>query len=157
MRRAITLAAFVAFACAGDPVRSAIEAEIEKGVNAIMKKDMDTYIDQIPDASLGDNPSTIALARDAVRESLREEWLKTTTRNISVDIESVESAADSAIVVSTMKWDRIMKTADGADTVISDIKHRELWRLTGKGWRSFKVLSMSGTRTTNGKIEYVGQ
>jgi ketosteroid isomerase-like protein len=156
-RGAAALAAIVALACGGDPVRDAIEAEIEKGVNSVRNKDLSTYIDQIPDATLGNDSASIQRGRDAVREAMREEWLATTTQNLSVDIESVKAGADTAIVESTMHWSRIIRRQEGADTVISRVKHRELWRLTPKGWRSFEVLWMSGEKTTNGKVEHVGQ
>ena len=151
------LLAAVFLGCAGNPEHGLIAAEIEKGVNAVRNKDIDAYMDQVDNAALSPDSATAERARVILRANVLSDWNRTTTRSMHVKVDSITAARDSAIVTTSLHWDRIVERPLRTDTVISDVTNREIWRRTARGWRPFKVLSRDGTNTTNGRTETVGK
>ena len=146
----------VALSCTGDPVQRAIEAQIASGVEAIKTENIDAFLDQFPKEVFPGDSAAVEQAIAAFRANTLVEWGVTRTRSLSIRVDSVSAAQDSAIVATSMHWDRIITFPPRADTVVSNIWHRELWRRTPKGWRMFKLLRYGGTTTTNGKEASVG-
>jgi ketosteroid isomerase-like protein len=144
--------------CDNSSPRAAIRSEIDKGVSALRREDIDAYLDQIAEENLPPDSSATVIALAKIRASILVQWGATQTRRISVTLDSVDVLGDSAYVFSTLHWDRILDGMGGRkDTVITDLKHKEIWRNTRKGWRSVRVLSTEGTSSVNGRVETVNQ
>lgn len=165
MRRTqlLALAALVASGCVHDDpaavnatiARAAITSEISIGVHATVAKDIDAYLAQIPDAVGVQDSAGASMTRAAIRAQVLEGWaMIDTTRALNVIIDTIITRGDSATVLTTTRWDRLLFHQDhkAIDTVLSVIKHRELWRRTPAGWRSFDVITLGKTTTVNGKL-----
>jgi hypothetical protein len=166
VHRAATAVIAVAVACtpsdsgnrgtaAGATTRSAIAAQIRSGIEATRNKNVDQYLDQIPDEVQMRDAAGNVLTREALREQVTQAWtLIERTRVLDVVIDTIIPYGDSASVVTVQHWDRLVRRpgASTADTVISIKRQRELWKRTPKGWRAFQVTPLGGTTTINGEL-----
>jgi hypothetical protein len=90
---------------------------------------------------------------EATRNELRDWSIIEQTLEIAVAIDSLSLLSDSATTVYTsQRWARLMLQRDGLtrDTVLTTQWHRELWRRTSQGWRSYEVEELGGTVMVNG-------
>jgi hypothetical protein len=134
--------------------RAAIRSEITAGVRATVSKNIDAYLAQIPDAAGVRDSAGAAMTRAMMRAQVLEGWaMIDTTRALDVLIDTIIPRGDSATVLTTTRWDRLIFHEDhkGVDTLLSVIRHREVWRKTPDGWRSFDVTTLGKTTTVNGK------
>jgi hypothetical protein len=134
--------------------RAAIISEINKGVHATISKDVDGYLAQIPDVVGVHDSAGSLLSRTTMRQQVIEAWKQIdTTRALDVLVDTIIARGDSATVLTTTRWDRLIFRAEHKtiDTVLSVIKHRELWRKTPSGWRAFDVITLGKTTNVNGK------
>jgi ketosteroid isomerase-like protein len=156
---AAALVAITTLACDADSPRAAIAAEIRKGVTALKAEDIDAFLDQVADEVLPPDSTAATIMLNNLRASILAQWAATETRKLSVRVDSVSAAGDSAIVTTTLHWDRIVGGIGMArkDTIVSNVTNREVWRNTPKGWRSIRKLSGVGTNLVNGKLEQVRQ
>ena len=148
----------LAVACAaGDTassVRREIESTIARSVEATRSQDIDAYMALVPDGATirGDSGETIS--RDQLRSNILRDWsIIPKTLSLSVSIESVAVHGDSATVVTSQRWERLMLERDGrtTDTVLTTQRHEETWRKTPEGWRAFDVKELGGEVFVNGK------
>ncbi len=134
--------------------RAAIVAQINLGIDATRNKNADGYIDQIPDEIVMRDAQGEVLSRDSLRARVLRAWaMIERTRALDAVVDTVILHGDSATVVTTMRWDRLVRGTDGKsiDTMLSVRKQSETWRRTPKGWRAFNVTPLGGVTTMNGK------
>jgi len=138
-----------------DEVRSQIEAQITRTVEATRRQDIDAYMATFaPDfEEIADDGDQGKLA-DLRAHALRDWAIIPATRDIWARIDSLGPVSGESVVVYTsQRWDRLMLERDGVtrDTVVTTQKHRELWRRTKSGWRPSRVKELGGTVMVNGK------
>ena len=141
-------------AIAETAARAAVLAELNAGIEATRMKNVDGYLDQIPDEVLVRGPDGRPLSRDSIRAQVTRAWASIErTRDVSVTLDLFVFHGDSATVYTTQHWDRLVFGAERGhlDTVVSDTKQREIWRRTAKGWRSFSATPINRSTTVNGK------
>jgi hypothetical protein len=158
MRRTLVSIASVTvlLGCDSNSPKALIAAEVKKGVTAVKSKDIEGFLDQIAPEVLPPDSIAAAMTLETYRRATLAQWQGTETRSMNVTVDSVTPMGDSAIVFTTLHWDRLVAAMGGhKDTVISDVTHRELWRNTPKGWRTIRVLSLDGQNNVNGRIEKV--
>ena len=135
-------------------IRTAIAAEIAKSVEATRTENIDAYMDQIPVGLVIRDESGEIITREQQRENTLRDWhVIERTRAIEVVIDSMTLHGDSATVFTSQRWDRLMYERDGKtlDTVVTTQRHREIWRVTPGGWRSFEIEELGGTVEVNGR------
>jgi osmotically-inducible protein OsmY len=88
------------------------------------------------------------------RKFILRDWaiIDTTLSNTYV-IDSLEVRGDSAVVITSQAWKRIMFRKDGisTDTVLTTQVHREIWRRTNRKWRNYQIEELGGKIFLNGK------
>ena len=138
-----------------DQVRSQIEAQIARTVDATRRQDIDAYMATFtPDFEETADDGDQGKLADLRAHALRDWAIIPATRDIWARIDSLGPVAgDTVVVYTSQRWDRLMLERDGVtrDTVVTTQKHRELWRRTKSGWRLSRVKELGGTVMVNGK------
>lgn len=136
-------------------VQSAIQAEIERSLDATRRKDINTFIDGFLPDFLVITPGGSRITRDTLRANTLRDWsIISATRDLWMRIDSVGPVgSDTAVVYTAQRWDRLMLERDGVtrDTVVTTQKHREVWRMTAGRWRRAEVKELGGAVEVNGK------
>jgi hypothetical protein len=136
-------------------VRSKIEAEIARSLDATKRQDIQAFMDGFApefevEATDGDQ-GTLGVLR---ANTLREWAIIPATLAISMRIDSLKTEGPrTAVVFTDQRWERLMLERDGVtrDTVVTTQRHREIWRRGTVGWRRSKVTELGGTVMVNGK------
>ena len=139
----------------GDSVKSSIQTEIDRSLDATRRKDIDTFIDGfVPDFQIL-TPDNHRITRDDLRANTVRDWaIIPATRDLWMRIDSVGAVGgDTAVVYTAQRWDRLMLQRDGTtrDTVVTTQLHREVWRKMLDRWRRSQVKELGGTVEVNGK------
>lgn len=120
-----------------DTVRSAIQTQIDRCVEATRVKNIEVYMGCIPaDWALHDESGAV-ITREQLRSNVLREWsIIPRTLAIETKVDSLEVKGDVATVYTSQRWERLMLQRDGKtiDTVLTTQKHRETWRNTLRGW-----------------------
>lgn len=137
-------------------VREAIEGETQHGLIATIEKDMDAYMDGVPDdyRIVEDDGSITDKSR--LREKQAEAWaLITRTNRLDITITDIKLGCDGicAFVKTDQFWDRQMIGKDGVTefNVVTTQKHDEKWELRDSRWRQTYIKELGGTVTVDGK------
>jgi ketosteroid isomerase-like protein len=137
-----------------DQVRSEIQRSIDRSVEATRKKDIDTYMDGLPqDFALKDEQGG-TISREKLRENILRDWsIIPRTLAIETKVDSIELHGTEATVYTSQRWEREMLERDGktVDTVLTTQKHRETWRKTERGWMPYEMKELGGDVFVNGK------
>lgn len=155
----------LAFGCSADrtppdpagraSIKKTIEGEIAKSLDATRRQDINAFMDGFaPDFEIAATDGDQETLADLRAHTLRDWSIIPATRDLWMRVDSMGAVAgDSAVVYTSQRWDRLMLERDGAtrDTVVTTQKHRELWRLTSRGWRNARVTELGGTVIVNGK------
>jgi ketosteroid isomerase-like protein len=142
-----------------DAARGEIVEQIRQGLEATRTKDVERYLDQIPDDIPVAGPDGQPLTREAHADLVRQVWdAIAETRALDVVVDTIVYHGDSATVLTTTRWDRLIRREGAAtlDTVLSVKKQSETWRRTPKGWRAYGVRTIGGTTTVNGELVLPG-
>lgn len=137
-------------------VREAIADENAHGASATKAKDIDQYMEGVPDdyRIVEDDGSITDRAR--LREKQMQAWaLITRTNRLEIAITDLKlgCGGDCALVTSDQLWDRQMLGKDGATefNVVTTQRHNERWELRGSRWRQTFIEELGGTVTVDGK------
>lgn len=137
-------------------VRQAVADEIEHGILATLTKDMDLYMESVPDdyRIIEDDGSITDKA--ALREKQTQAWaLITRTNALNIEITSFELGCGGAcaLVKTDQRWDRQMIGRDGTSefNVVTTQKHDERWELRGSRWIQTDIKELGGTTLVDGK------
>lgn len=162
MTRILLLAAVLATALPGCGTRTApdadvrrqIEASLQRTVGATLRKDVDAYMAELPaDLEIHDESGEI-VTREAQRANVLRDWsVIPRTLALTHVIDRLQVHGDTAIVLTSQRWERLMLRPDGsgADTVLTTQKHRETWRRTPNGWFGYDIEELGGDIFINGK------
>jgi ketosteroid isomerase-like protein len=141
--------------------RAAIAAQIARSVQATRDKDIDALLSvQTPDFTLqndttGDEHGEL-LTRDKLRANLLRDWsVIAENGTIDIQIDSLTLQGDTATVYTRQLYERLMHQREGPllDTVVTSVKHREVWRRLPQGWRVAHIEELwHGPILVNGQI-----
>jgi hypothetical protein len=122
-------------------------------VDATRRQDIEAYMALIPEGLTIRTEAGETVTRAQQRANALRDWaiIPATRRLVSV-LDSVRVAGDSAIVFRWQYWERLMLERDGRtrDTVVTTQLHREIWRSTPQGWRTFRIEELGGLILVNG-------
>ncbi len=135
-------------------IKEEIQSQLDRCVKAIETKDIELYMDLIPEEFVIYDESGEVITREKQREYTLRDWSiieRTLSNQYTAD--SIHVFGDSAIVYTSQRWERLMFQRDGKtiDTVLTTQKHVETWRKTNKGWMNFDVKQLGGQVFVNGK------
>ena len=138
-----------------ETVRPAIEAEIEKSLDATRRQDIEAFMAGFAPGFeiVGPDRRRRVSLENLRAETLRDWMIIPATRDLWMHVESLRARGDSAVAWTSQRWDRLMLERDGVtrDTVVTTQRHRELWRRTPAGWRRARVEELGGSIEVNGK------
>ena len=143
------------FSCGKDAqVKAEIQALLDQCVLAVSTKNIDLYMEGIPDDFEIKDESGELITKEMQREYALRDWaiIDTTLANEYI-VDSLEVFRDSAIVFTSQKWKRMMFQRDGItkDTVLTTQKHREIWKRKKSSWRNYHVEELGGEIFINGE------
>lgn len=135
-------------------IREEIQNQLDKCVKAVETKDIELYMDLIPEDFIIYDESGEIISREKQKEYTIRDWSiidRTLSNRYTAD--SIKFNGDSAIVFTSQRWERIMFQRDGktTDTVMTTQKHIETWKKTKKDWLNYDVKELGGQVFINGK------
>jgi hypothetical protein len=137
-------------------VERAIGDEIQHGILATTRKDMDLYMETVPDdyRIIEDDGSITDKAR--LREKQTQAWALITRTNaldITITGFALGCGGECALVKTDQRWDRQMLGRDGVSefNVVTTQKHDERWQLRGSRWIQTDITELGGTTMVDGK------
>ena len=152
---------FVLFACnqnsqkSQDEIKTAIQQELDKCVEAVNSKNITLYMSLIPSDFELTNENGEIITRDEQQDFILRDWsiIDTTLHNVYV-VDSIDIYPDSVIAFTSQKWERLMFQRDGLtkDTVITTQLHRETWRYNSTGWMNYGITELGGEIYINGEL-----
>jgi ketosteroid isomerase-like protein len=135
-------------------IKGEIQNQLDKCVKAVETKDIELYMDLIPEDFVIYDESGEIISRAKQREYTLRDWsiIDRTLSNQYI-ADSINITGDSAIVFTSQRWERLMFQRDGktTDTILTTQKHIETWRKTKKGWLNYDVKELGGRVFINGK------
>ena len=137
-------------------VTEAIRDEIGHGISATKAKDMDQYMEQVPDDyRILEDDGTIT-DKAALRAKQAQAWaIIRRTNALTIDVTKVAlgCAGECATVWTDQRWDRQMLGKDGVSeyNVVTTQKHIETWKLAGSRWVNSEIKELGGTVMVDGK------
>ena len=152
---------FVLFACnqnsqkSQDEIKTAIQQELDKCVEAVNSKNITLYMSLIPTDFELTNENGQIITREEQQAFILRDWsiIDTTLHNVYV-VDSIDIYPDSVIAFTSQKWERLMFQRDGLtkDTVITTQLHRETWRNKSSGWMNYGITELGGEIYINGEL-----
>mgnify|MGYP003521039165 FL=1 len=152
---------FVLFACnqnsqkSQDEIKTAIQQELDKCVEAVNSKNITLYMSLIPTDFELTNENGQIITREEQQAFILRDWsiIDTTLHNVYV-VDSIDIYPDSVIAFTSQKWERLMFQRDGLtkDTVITTQLHRETWRYNSSGWMNYGITELGGKIYINGEL-----
>jgi hypothetical protein len=139
----------------------AIAAQIARSVQATRDKDIDAFEAvqtadfMLVNDTVGDEHGEHRTKAQLRADILRDWSVIAVNRTIDIRIDSLDLRGDSAIVYTRQYYDRLMHQPEGPklDTVVTQVKHREIWRRTADGWREARVTELwHGPILVNGEV-----
>lgn len=135
-------------------IKTAIQSQLDKCVEAVNTKNIDLYMDLIPEDFVIKDQSGEIISREKQKEYTLRDWATIdTTLNNSFVVDSIQAYGDSAIAYTSQRWERLMFRQDGKtkDTILTTQNHIETWKKTPKGWLNYEVRELGGQIFINGK------
>lgn len=138
-----------------EEIREIVRKKVRDGVIATRNKDIDTYMEQLPEDLVIYDENGEVISREQQRQYALEAWeIIDSTLYIDVTIDSIQfSGRDSIFVFNSQRWERLMFRRDGVtlDTVLTTQRHKEIWKKNEKGWFGYTILELGGQVYINGK------
>ncbi|WP_289644220.1 hypothetical protein [Maribacter aestuarii] len=144
------------FSCSSEEqqVQKDIQKLLDQCVLAVTTKDIDLYMQGIPDDFVIKDENGNYITKKMQREYALRDWaiIDTTLSNNYV-VDSLRVYGDSAMVFTSQKWKRIMFQKDGVttDTVLTAQTHREVWKKRKSVWINYKIDELGGDIFVNGQ------
>jgi hypothetical protein len=137
-------------------VRQAVEGEINFVNSAVRAKDMDLYMQAVPDDYRIDEDDGTVTDKARLLEKQTEAWaliLRTNRIDMKVTDFKLGCGGTCAFVKTDQKWDRQMIGRDGVTefNVVTTQKHNEKWELRGSRWQQTFIKELGGTTMVDGK------
>lgn len=105
------------------------------------------------DLAIHDHSGHIITKAQLRTNTLRDWSIIPKTLSIRETIDQLDVKGDTATVVTSQRWERLMLERNGktTDTVLTTQKHRETWRRTTRGWFAYEIEELGGEVFVNGK------
>lgn len=135
-------------------IRDEIQSKLDKCIKAIETKDIELYMDLIPEDFVIFDESGEIISREKQKEYTLRDWsIIEKTLNNQFLVDSLKVYGDSAIVYTFQRWERLMFRKDGVtkDTILTTQRHIETWKRTRKGWLNYDITELGGQIYINGK------
>lgn len=136
-------------------IQSSIQKEIDIMIQAVSNKDIDTYMEKMPEDFIIYDGNGEIITRDKQKEYALRDWsIIERTLNNEMIIDSIDFiTADSVFVFTSQRWERMMLQRDGitTDTVITTQLHKELWKNKNNTWVGYDVEELGGEIYINGQ------
>ena len=132
-----------------------IQKQLDKCVQAVTTKNINLYMDLIPEDFIIKDQRGEIISREKQREYTLRDWsIIDTTLNNQFVVDSIKTYGDSVIAYTSQKWERLMFRQDRKtkDTILTTQKHIETWKKTTKGWLNYDVEELGGNTFINGKL-----
>lgn len=132
-----------------------IQKQLDKCAQAVTTKNINLYMDLIPEDFIIKDQSGEIISREKQKEYALRDWsIIDTTLNNKFVVDSIKTYSDSVIAYTSQKWERLMFRQDGKtkDTILTTQKHIETWKKTAKGWLNYDVQELGGNTFINGKL-----
>ncbi len=136
-------------------IKIGIQKQLDKCVQAVTTKNINLYMDLIPEDFIIKDQSGEIISREKQKEYTLRDWsIIDTTLNNKFVVDSITTYGDSVIAYTSQKWERLMFRQDGKtkDTILTTQKHIETWKKTIKGWLNYDVQELGGNTFINGKL-----
>lgn len=136
-------------------IKTEIQKQLDKCVLAVTTKNIDLYMDLIPEDFIIKDQSGEVISREKQKEYTLRDWsIIDTTLNNKFLVDSIKAYGDSVIAYTSQKWERLMFRQDGKtkDTILTTQKHIETWKKTAKGWLNYGVTELGGEIFINGNL-----
>jgi hypothetical protein len=138
-------------------VRQAVEGEIGFVNSAIAHKNMDLYMQVVPDDYRIEEDDGTVTDKARLREKQTASWaLIQRTNHIAVKVTDFKLGCGGAcaFVKTDQKWDRQMIGRDGVTefNVVTTQQHNEKWELRGSRWQQTFIEELGGTTMVDGKL-----
>jgi hypothetical protein len=136
-------------------IKMEIQKRLNKCVEAVKTKNINLYMDLIPDDFILKDQSGEIISREKQKEYTLRDWsIIDTTLNNRFVVDSIKTFGDSVIAYTYQNWERLMFRQDGKtkDTIRTTQKHIETWKKTKKGWLNYEVQEFGGQIFINGKL-----
>lgn len=135
-------------------VKNEIQQALDQCVRAVTIKDIDLYMQGIPDDFQIKDENGEIITREMQRNYALRDWaiIDSTLDNRYV-VDSLQVSGDSAIAFTSQEWKRLMFQRDGItlDTVLTTQLHKETWRKVYGNWRNYGIEELGGKIYINGK------
>ncbi len=153
-----SLVVIILAACQSEnDVKNEIQLALDQCILAVNTKDIDLYMQAIPDDFEIKDENGEIITREMQRNYALRDWaIIDSTLNNRYVIDSLKVSGDSAIAFTSQEWKRLMFQRDGAslDTVLTTQLHKEIWRKVSGHWRNYGIEELGGKIFINGK-QYV--
>lgn len=138
-------------------VRQAIADEIEHGILATTRKDMELYMETVPDDYRIFEDDGSITDKAVLRAKQMQAWaLITRTNSLDIRITGFQLGCGGtcALVKTDQRWDRQMLGKDGVSehVVVTTQKHDERWELRGSRWIQTDIKELGGTVMVDGQV-----
>ncbi len=132
-----------------------IQKQLDKCVQAVTTKNIDLYMNLIPEDFIIKDKNGEIISREKQKEYTLRDWsIIDTTLNNKFVVDSIKNYGDSVIAYTSQRWERLMFRQDGKtkDTIVTTQKHIETWKKTTKGWLNYEVQELGGNIFINGRL-----
>lgn len=139
-------------------VEQAIRDEIDHGILATKTKDMDLYMEAVPDDYRQVEDDGSITDKAALRAMQTQAWAiipRTNRLEIAVTGFKLGCGGTCATVNTDQLWDRQMLGRDGKSefNVVTTQRHIETWELRGSRWINVDLKELGGTLTIDGVLQ----
>jgi hypothetical protein len=135
-------------------IKTEIQKQLDKCVLAVTTKNINLYMDLIPEDFIIKDQSGEVISREKQKEYTLRDWsIIDTTLNNKFLVDSIKTYGDSVIAYTSQKWERLMfRQGKTKDTILTTQKHIETWKKTTKGWLNYDVTELGGETFINGNL-----
>lgn len=137
-------------------IHDAIRDEIEFGIDATRDRDIERYMETVPDDYRIVEDDGSVTTKKALRTNQLRAWsIISRTNALTQDITGFQlgCAGQCATVWTAQRWDRQMLGRDGKSehNVVTTQDHEERWELRGSRWINVTIKELGGTTLVDGK------
>ncbi len=137
-------------------VAEAIRDEIQYGIEATIEKDIDRYMEGVPqDLRILEDDGTVTDWSGLRAKQLQAWEIIPRTNSLVIDVIDLEVGCEGqcATVKTDQRWDRQMIGRDGVTefNIVTTQQHIELWEVRDSRWVQVRIEELGGTTTVDGK------
>lgn len=124
-----------------------ITAVIHDTIEATRTQDLERFMSTVPGSFVMTTPSGDTVSRDELRDAIAQQWsIIIKVIEISITIDNFQLVHDGALLQTSQKFHRLIKTRDGLsyNDVITTQFHEEHWKQFADGWCCVSIKELGG-------------